>query len=64
MERPLSLIPLLAFDQRLPERARVALRAAQTAQDPAARDAARRIAAEVLHAELDVPCNDVKELIF
>ena len=64
MDRHLSLIPLLIADDRLPERARVALRAAQSAEDPGARDAARRVAAEVLHSELDVPCSDVKALIY
>ncbi|HVH46058.1 MAG TPA: hypothetical protein VM925_27100 [Labilithrix sp.] len=57
-----TLAPLLIHDEHVPARARDALRAAYEA-GPFPTTAMLESAARVLHAETDLECRDVRELV-
>ena len=58
----LSIAPLLIHDERVPEEARDALRAATTGPVER-RSAALESAARVLYRETDLDCAEVRDLI-
>ena len=57
-----SLTPLLIHDESVPRGARVALRAASSAE-PEARNRMLRIAAKILYTETGLECRDIHELV-